>query len=204
MNLMWQKNKKRKLSKDNSDDDDDDDKKSVHVINNHIYFYCEVSDKNTSQLCRILQTVDNKMQDVKTCMDVDDVKIHLHIKSDGGDLFGAFAIIDKIESIRTPVYTYVEGCAASAATLISVVGKRRFMTKNAYMLIHQLSSDSWGGKYQDMIDDMINSKKFMNKIKNIYKQKTKLKSKELDQILKRDIWWDDVECLKRGLIDEIL
>ena len=73
--------------------------------------------------------------------------------------------------MKTPVYTYVDGFAASAATLISVVGKKRFMTKNSLMLIHQLSgADS--GKFYELQDQMSNMQILMNKINKIYLNKT--------------------------------
>ena len=36
-----------------------------------------------------------------------------------------------------PIYTYVEGVVASAATIISIAGKKRFMTPNSMLMIHQ-------------------------------------------------------------------
>ena len=71
------------------------------------------------------------------------------------------------------------------------------------MLVHQLSGHMWG-KYQEMEDDMENSKMLMNKIKDIYKKHTKIPKNKLDEILKRDIWWDAQQCLEYGMIDEII
>ena len=100
----------------------------------------------------------------------------------------------------------IEGAAASAATLISVVCHERIIRKNAYMLIHQMSSGFWG-KMEEIKDEIINLKKLSKNLKKIYKQHTKLDNKtsdiKLNHILKRDIWWDADECLKYGLVDEI-
>ena len=46
---------------------------------------------------------------------------------------------DLIKRIKSPVHTHVEGLAASAATLLSIAGDHRTMTKNSMMLIHQPS-----------------------------------------------------------------
>ena len=67
----------------------------------------------------------------------------------------AKSCIDLIENLNTPVYTYIDGFAASAATLISVVGKKRFITKNSLMLIHQLSGSDTG-KFYELQDQMTN------------------------------------------------
>lgn len=173
------------------------------IINNHIYFYSDVNDKTIYNLIKDLQLIDNKMQNIKETCDVQDVKIHLHINSGGGDIFGAFAVIDKILNCKTPVYTYVEGTAASAATLISIVGKKRFITKHSYMLIHQLSSEFWG-KFAEITDEMKNLTKFMTDIKKIYEKYCKVPKNKLNDILKHDIWWSSQECKKYGLIDNII
>ena len=105
--------------------------------------------------------------------------------------------------MNTPVYTYIDGFAASAATLISVVGKKRFITKNSLMLIHQLSgSDS--GKYDELQDQMSNMKVLMDMIENIYLNHTYIQLNELEILLKKDIWLNAETCLKFGLVDEIL
>ena len=52
------------------------------------------------------------------------------------------------------------------------------------MLIHQLSSQTWG-KMDELEDEMKNLQQLMNKIKDIYK--AELKGSELDEILKHDV-----------------
>ena len=69
--------------------------------------------------------------------------INIHIQSGGGSLMNAFYIVDLIQNINSKVNTYVDGYSASAASLMNVVGNKRYMTKNSMMLIHQLSSGRW-------------------------------------------------------------
>ena len=44
----------------------------------------------------------------------------------------------------------------------------------------------------------------MEIIVNTYKQNTLLKDNELIELLQKDIWLNSTECLKYGLIDEII
>ena len=111
--------------------------------------------------------------------------------------------MDLIQNSKTPIYTYVDGFAASAATLLSVAGKKRFMTKNSLMLIHQLSGGSQG-KYSEMKDENENLDVLMDIIINFYLNNSKIKKDELLSILNRDIWLNSKKCLQYGLIDEIL
>ena len=86
---------------------------------------------------------------------------------------------------------------------MSVVGHRRLMHRHSYMLIHQLSAGMWG-KYEELKDDMENNENLMKVIKDIYIKHTNIPKRELDKILKHDLWWDAKTCLKYGLIDEII
>ena len=108
-----------------------------------------------------------------------------------------------IKKLETPVYTYIDGFAASAATLISVVGKKRFMTSNSIMLIHQLSG-GMNGKFSEMEDENENLHGLMDFITKIYLENTKMNEIELNKILKRDIWLNSTYCLEHGLVDVIL
>ena len=71
------------------------------------------------------------------------------------------------------------------------------------MLIHELSSCFWG-KYSEIEEDFENNKKFMEDIKNIYKDHSNVNRRKLNDILKHDIWWDAKTCLDCGLVDEII
>jgi ATP-dependent protease ClpP protease subunit len=114
----------------------------------------------------------------------------------------ALYVVDIIDNMETSVHTYVDGFAASAATLLSVVGDKRFMSKHSLMLIHQLSTSS-AGKYQDLQQNMENVDNMMNIIENIYLEKTKIPKKYLIEILKKDLWLDSQTCLKYGLVDYV-
>ena len=71
------------------------------------------------------------------------------------------------------------------------------------MLIHQLSSGMWG-KYQEQKDAIENSDRLMKMIIDIYEEHTKIPKKEINKLLKHDLWWDAETCLKYGLVDEII
>ena len=178
------------------------DSPAVEVYKNHIFFYCGVTKKTCLKLNQELKKAEtNILNDGKNLLKKDKF-IYLHINSFGGSVFAALSTIDTIKNLKVPVVSIIEGAAASAATMISVVCSYRVIYKNAFMLIHQLSSSSWG-KMCELEDEMENLKQLMNKIKQIYKDTANIDEKELDEILKHDLWWDAKKCLKNGLIDEI-
>ena len=177
---------------------------TVEGEDNIIYFYSSVDQKANFRLNKEISSIGRQMEmvAVKLGMEVPP-PLHLRINSYGGSVFAAFGSIDYIMKSKTPIYTYVDGCAASAGTIMSVCGEKRFMGENAYMLIHQLSSGMWG-KYQELQDDMKNSDNLMKRVKEIYDAKTKIPKTKMDDLLKHDLWWDAKTCLKYGLVDEIL
>ena len=128
--------------------------------------------------------------------------IYLHINSFGGSVFAAFAIIEQNRHLKVPVVSIIEGSAASAATMISVVCDYRYIYKTSYMLIHQLSSSTWG-KMSQLEDEMENLNELMKSIRLIYKNYTSIPEGEINEILKGYLWWNADLCFEKGLVDEI-
>jgi len=183
----------------------DESKTTVEVVNNHIFFYNGVDYDTALSLNKNLYDLSNRLLTSAKTFGYGRPLIHLHINSGGGFIHAGTAIVDTILKLKTDVdiYTYVEGRAASAATLISVAGTKRFVSKNSHMLIHQLSAGVWG-TYHEIDDHKQNVDLLMEMIKDIYSQYTKVPSDELDGILKHDLYWDSKKCLALGLVDEIV
>ena len=157
---------------------------------NNIYYYGAISTDGCYQLKKMLQEMDKIGRIFALKYNVKDPPpIHLHIQSLGGELLPSLYIIDVIDKLQTPVYTYVDGFAASAATLISVMGKKRFMTEHSLMLIHQLSGQQ-GGKFNEIKDEFTNMNTLMKIIKDLYLKKTNLDLVSLENTLYKDIWLD--------------
>lgn len=171
---------------------------------NEIYLYGAITQRSCFELKKLLTDMNIKMKTYQLQYNTEiPPPIHLHIQSEGGSLYHTLYIIDLIDNLDTDVYTYIDGFAASAATLISVVGKKRFMTKNSLMLIHQLSgADS--GKFNELQDQMTNMTILMSILTNVYLNYTKIDKETLSQLLKKDLWLDSETCLNYGLVDEIL
>ncbi len=115
-------------------------------------------------------------------------------------MLDSFGMHDFIKRSPVPIYTYVEGVCASAATLISVAGHRRFMSRSSVFMIHQLSS--WfGGKYEEFNDEKLNLDLTMNRIRQIYLDATKMAKPRLSRLLKRDLFLEVEKCAEYGFVD---
>jgi len=180
-----------------------EDNNIVEISQNRIYFYSGVTRPKILKLNKGIYNLNVNMMSKAVPLEYEPPPIKMHINSYGGSVFAGLAAVDYIINSKIPVHSIIDGCAASAATLMSVAAERRFMHRHACMLVHQLSGLMWG-KFQEMQDDMENSEMLMEKIKNIYKKYTKIPKKEMDNILKHDLWWEAEKCLEYGLIDEII
>ena len=180
-----------------------DDNNIVSVQDNKIYFYSEVSRPKILALNKSIIRVSNSIKNRSQVLGASDVPIELHICSYGGSVFSGFAAVDYILNSQAPVHSYIDGCAASAATIMSVVADERYMHRHSFMLIHQLSSGMWGN-YEALRDSMENCDTLMETIRAIYDKHANIPKKELNDILKRDLWFDAEKCLKYGLVDHII
>jgi ATP-dependent protease ClpP protease subunit len=226
----WPVSKKRKLAPASSPskhvpvgggggggDDDDDDSSAMpfvlpkfpslsHVYSNmnHIYFNDDITEDSTFALNRELNTVKTRMTlfAVSHSIPLDTVPIYLHLTTNGGCIHSAFSVVDTIQTLGVPVYTIVEGSVASAGTLISLAGKKRFIMPNAYMLLHELRSGVWG-KMSNIEEEIQNLRKMMDHLYTYYETNTKMTKKTLEKLLTKDAIWNATECIKKGVVDEI-
>lgn len=71
-------------------------------------------------------------------------KIKVHINSGGGSVFGGIAIYNILMRYDAEITVYVEGLAASIASVIAMAGDKIIIPRNAQMMIHKPSSMAWG------------------------------------------------------------
>lgn len=175
---------------------------NIKIDDVNVYFYDEVNSETILYLNSELKKLEYKLLSESFKRDMPPARVNLYMQSDGGDLLASFSTMDIIKSLKVPVYTYVHGLAASAATMITVVGARRFITQNSSVLIHQLRSDLYG-TYENQKDMIESNAKFMKMMVDVYRKYTKLSPDMLSDILKRDIILNAKEALKFGIVDEI-
>ena len=197
--MKWQ-------SKKNEDEElvDESEYENVRTVGNCIYFYTDVSMESILELTAQLKKLSNELQ--RKVIDTPGYQpyIDIHINSGGGDVFAGLAGMDTIYNTDIWVNTIVDGMCASAATFLLLGGHYRYMNEHAYILIHQLSGSCWG-KYEELKDEMINTKKLMKTLKSMYTKYTSIPTKKLeDEFMKRDIYLSTTKCLKYHIVDDIV
>jgi|TARA_R110001592_G_scaffold80924_1_gene240593 ATP-dependent protease ClpP protease subunit len=177
--------------------------KHISVQENKIYYYSSVNRDSAVELNKKIAELESKSLSLSNSLEIDPPPVKIMINSGGGSIVAGISSMDTIIRSKVPIHTYVDGFAASAATFLSVVGTHRLMSRNSYMLIHQLSTGFWG-TYANFEDEKQNLDLMMKTIKDVYKKYTKVPMKQLDGILKHDLLWDAQKCLDMGMIDQII
>jgi len=160
----------------------------------YILLYDEISNISADMICSKLKAM-NYLSKTDT--------IFLEINSPGGWVTYGFSIIDTILSIDAPVHTIISGEACSMAAMISIVGKKRFITPNGFWMQHS-TQDLLSGNVNNIKDQagfVIKLEKHMNEILKKY---TKLNQRQLTQIRNGQLWLFAEDALKYGIVDRIL
>lgn len=131
--------------------------------------------------------------------------IHMYISSPGGSVMAGLAILDTMQLISAPVYTYAMGMVASMAAVLFTCGEKghRYMLPNAEIMIHQ----PLGGTQGQASDIEIQAKHIMNLKKRLYKILSKATGKHVKTIEKesdRDNYFEAEQAIAFGLADTIL
>lgn len=134
---------------------------------------------------------DKAPKDVQDFLDqLDGVsKINVHINSGGGSVFGGIAIYNILKRYDAEITVYVEGLAASIASVIAMAGDRIIIPANAQMMIHKPSSMTWGNaddmrKEADVLDGC------QRVILNTYMQHAKegVTSEQINALIDAETW----------------
>lgn len=175
--------------------------------NNRIFYLSnDVDEGSIGDLCFnllcILEEDDKKDQKEK---DYKREPIKFYIQSYGGDIYGMWALVDIMLDSKTPIYTYCTGYAMSAGLIIFLAGHKRFVSKHATLLYHQMSGFR-SGKYQDLVEDREEMDHLQETIEEYVVSRTKLTKKDLKKIreTKRDVYYHADEAIELGIADEII
>lgn len=127
--------------------------------------------------------------------------IELHIHSPGGDVMHGFAIYNTMQRLTGTVDIYIDGLAASMASVIACLPNATVhMPSNAWMMIHK----PWGGMAGDS-DEMRDYADFLDRNENMmltaYMSKTGLSRDEIAALLKAETWMDGAEAVAKGFAD---
>ncbi|WP_181261490.1 ClpP-like prohead protease/major capsid protein fusion protein [Pseudomonas aeruginosa] len=129
-------------------------------------------------------------------------KISLHIHSPGGDVFEGTAIYNLLKHHPARVEGYVDGLAASMATVVLMSCDVIHIPENAMMMVHR----PWGIQGGEA-DDMRRYADLLEKIEGTmvaaYMAKTGKSEEDIKALLKAETWMDGREAVEAGFADQL-
>lgn len=130
--------------------------------------------------------------------------INVRINSGGGSVFEGFAIYNAIKQSKATINTYIDGLAASMASIIALAGSKVYMSQMARLMTHQPSSGSYGNsedlrKNADLLDGLEKT------MCAIYAAKTGKSMEDCKTAFLngKDNWFDAQQAKDAGLVDEL-
>lgn len=125
----------------------------------------------------------------------------------GGNVNHGFALFDFITFLRLSghhVTIIVLGMAASMGAVLLQAADMRLMGANAYLMIHEVSSGSWG-KVSEMEEELKDVKDVQNRILKILSKNSTLSVAELRALWhKKDVWLDASQALAMKFVDGVM
>lgn len=151
--------------------------KNVTAESADIYIYDEISPYVVSAQGVVAQL--NALKDVPT--------LNVRINSPGGSVFEGVAIYNALARHAGTVNVFVDGLAASIASVIAMAGKTINIAENAMMMIHNPSCIVWGEaaelrKQADVLDQIKET------IINTYSTRTGKGRKALAELMDAETW----------------
>lgn len=186
-----------------SDSESESEPEQVFTIGSSVYFYSDVTDESISKLISTVKKLDRTLRKKSIDFEGYKPKIKLFIRSGGGDVYAGFSGMDHLSGMKTHITTYADGLCASAATFLLMAGNKRVALPSSQVLIHQISSGGFWGKYEELKDEMETCNKLMDMLKNLYTTKANIPEKKLKKLLKRDIMLNAEQCLEFKVVDKI-
>jgi ATP-dependent Clp protease, protease subunit len=129
-------------------------------------------------------------------------QIDLHINSPGGAVFDGVAIYNLIKQHPANVTAYIDGIAASIASVIALAGDRVIMAENALFMMHNPS-----GMVMGSAADLRSTADVLDKIRGtmagVYSAKSGKQNDEIFALLDAESWFTADEAKAAGFVDEI-
>lgn len=129
-------------------------------------------------------------------------KINVRINSPGGGVFAGQAIYSSLRRHAAEITIYIDGLAASIASVIAMAGDKVIMPKNSIMMIHNPTLLTWGGADQLRKDAGI-----LDKVRETmiaaYRDKTGLSDEDIIELLDDETWMTAQDAVDWGFADAI-
>ncbi len=128
--------------------------------------------------------------------------VELRINSPGGDVFAARAMAQAMREHQGKITAYVDGVAASAASLLAVSASETVMAPGSMMMIHEAWTIALGNK-GDFLATAALLEKIDASIVETYQAKAGGEPAEWAALMAAETWYTAAEAVQAGLADRV-
>jgi len=128
--------------------------------------------------------------------------IKVWINSPGGDCIAAAQIYNMLTEYKGKVTVFIDGLAASAASVIAMAGDEIVMSPVSLMMIHNPSCIAWGDS-EDLRKEAEILDEFKESIINAYEIKTGLSRVKISHLMDCETWFNANKAVEFGFADRI-
>jgi ATP-dependent Clp protease, protease subunit len=133
-----------------------------------------------------------------------DIKtLSVRINSRGGNVFDGVTIYNQLAQHPAAVNVYVDGLAASAASLVAMCGDKICMADNSMMMIHNAMS-GMAGDANDLRAFADVLEKVSSTMAATYAKRTGMKVADVQKMMDEETWFTAQEAVDNGFADEIM
>lgn len=126
-------------------------------------------------------------------------EIVLRINSPGGDVFDGIAIYNRLKQHKAKVIVYIDGLAASIASIIALAGDEIYIGDGALYMVHLPWTFAMGNRME--LDNTINRLLDVEEqMISIYKKKSGLERAEIKALLEAETWMGADEAVEKGFV----
>lgn len=130
-------------------------------------------------------------------------QLNVHVNSPGGDVYDGVAIYNALLQHPAAVTTYVDGMAASIASVIAQAGDVRLVAKASQMMIHDASALCVGNA-ADMRECASMLDKASDMIAQVYADRASGDAATWRTAMQAETWYSSDEAVNAGLADAVL
>ena len=164
-----------------------------------LYLYIEIASWGAGYSAHSAQSFKQELDDLGEIE-----TLNIYINSPGGDVFEGNTIMNMLKRKKCTKNVYIDGLAASIASVIAMAGDKIIMPNNAMMMIHNAWTYAIGNSkdLRKLADDL---DKVNASIRQAYLDKAgdKLDEETLINLMDNETWLTAQECFDYGLCDVV-
>lgn len=127
--------------------------------------------------------------------------INVRINSPGGDVFDGIAIYNRLKQHKAKKTVYIDGLAASIASVIALAGDEIIMGDGALYMVHLPWTWAMGNRSE--LDNVINRlTDIEEQMLGIYSKKSKISRTEMRALLEAETWMNADDAIEKGFADK--